>query len=109
MATQQQQGIGTLAYPFFVNEFGRDPKPIPTTTDATLYCLETRETFVWKSGSWILSSPTVTFIDPAVLEDMRQSNRLILRELRLIRQGQMQTSVCAEYGGQPEELDEPGA
>lgn len=109
MATQQQQGIGTLAYPFYVNEFGRDPKPVPTTADATLYCLETRETFVWKAGNWILASPPVAFIDPAVLEDMRACNRLILRELRLIRQGQMKTSVCADYDGAPEELDEPGA
>lgn len=102
----QSQGIGTLAYPFYVNEYSRDPKPAPTGADATLFVLDTRETFVWKNGSWVLLATPVVSIDPAVLASIAATDLLILRELRLIRQGQIASSVCQEYGGAPEELDE---
>jgi hypothetical protein len=103
----QRQGIGTLAYPFYTVEYAREQKPTPTEQDATLYVVETRETYVWQSGRWVLYSGPA--LDPALLSmltDILTNDRLILRELRLIRQGQLKSSVCAEYDGPPEELDE---
>jgi hypothetical protein len=105
MATLQQSGIGTLAYPFYVNEFGRDTKPAPTGDNATLFILETHETWVWKNGNWYLKDQQAQVLDPAILVDVATSLRKIVRELRLIRRGQIEASTCKEYEGSYDDLD----
>ena len=108
MAVQQQQGIGTLAYPFYVAEYSRDPKPQPTSIDATLFVIETRETFVWKDGTWRLyGSPTSAdaVILGGLLAGILATDRSILREIRLIRQGQMAATTCLEIAGSDTDSD----
>ncbi len=73
---------------------------------------DTGDTFVWDGTAWggapasasavLLGAATL-----AALEDLRASNRLILRELRLTRQGEIAASTATEYAGNPEELDDP--
>ena len=73
---------------------------------------DTGDVFGWDGSIWggapvAASAALLGAVTLAAMEDLRASNRLILRELRMMRLGMIQSSTCAEYTGNPEELDEP--
>ena len=61
----------------------------------------------WNGSVWFSLGLPAGTTDPAVMVDLLTTDRLILRELRLLRLGMTRTTVCAEYDGSPDELDEP--
>lgn len=77
-AQQQQQGIGTLAYPYY-RVMSSDEKPRPDGPDATLFEVDTRREFVWAAGQWWFFRELA---GPAQGDDIQTS---ILSELRKIR------------------------
>ncbi len=97
--TLQTQGIGTLAYPFYVQEYSRSQKPQPTGNDATLFILETRETWIWRDGAWALyQSPVADPLMTGILANLVLIGQRCLRELQLLREGQIATGVCQDVG-----------
>ncbi len=90
-----------------------DAKPTTTSTGGDLVAgchfteTDTGRQSYWNGAAWFALGLPAGTTDPAVMFDLLTTDRLILRELRLLRQGMMRTTVAAEYDGPPEELDEP--
>ena len=83
MAWQLQQGVGTLAYPFYVG-FSYEEKPTLTSRSATAYELDTRDRYVWRENQWYLFEVPPA-LDADAIDDQARINWLILNELKDIR------------------------
>lgn len=82
-ARLEQQGIGTLAYPFYTGLSTDATKPFPNdpTNNATFLELDTRRAFVWRDGAWVL------FDAPPAVIDNSDLLRTLIDEVRRLRCG----------------------
>jgi len=91
--TQQRTGVGSLGYPFYLADFAADLAdptrlPTPTDSDATLVCLETRQTLVWRTNKWVVLDDQQALTLAAIRQAVEAPSRvqlMMLRELRGIR------------------------
>lgn len=81
MQWQLQQGVGTLAYPFYTGLSG-NPKPTPVSRSATAYELDTRRRYVWRENQWWLFEEIAPPIAAATLDALERIAEL-LADIRL--------------------------
>lgn len=109
--TLQPEGVGGLAYQFYLVDFAADSLPTPPTdtagavaSNATAFVLETRRTFVWRPAlqNWSLYIDDVSKA-AALTNDgtarLAQLETWMLRELREIRK------LLLLQAGMPQVLD----
>lgn len=108
--TLQRSGVGTIAYPFYLADTVGDLTdvsllPVPTDSDATLFVLDTRQTYVWRGNQWVLyddrQATALAAIRQAVEAAPARYGLLILRELRSI------TLLLAQAQGIPATAYDP--
>jgi hypothetical protein len=81
VAWQLQQGVGTLAHPFYTG-VSSDDKPALDVPDATAFELDTRREYIWRRNAWYLFREPQNLL--TVLNELVQQQKRTVEQLEIL-------------------------